>query len=941
MNAKNRRHLLAVSIVLTLVIARQTGPAFSAQPAPLDSCNVVWDSPSPDASGSMPLGNGDIGLNAWIEPSGDVLFYISKTDAWGDNARLLKVGRVRVHFDPSPLVEGETFQQTLALQEGTMVVRFGEGSNQTTVRLWVDANHPVVHLDLEGRKPRTATAAIELWRTEPLELPSIETSDVNLDRSRPNDMHAPTIVEPDVVLTGQVDRIGWYHHNKKSVGPARMAQIQGLDGFKRVDPLLHRTFGAVVTAENGKPVDDLHLQSSAANDHRLSVYVLAEHPASPDQWLAAVDRLIAEVNEHPWDARRQAHLGWWSQFWARSWIHVTRSGQTQTPTVIPANDHPLIAGRDQHGGSRFQGEFGRISLLGRALSNQELAELAARTREETLPKSQDWIGSWTEFAGPELNAKAADLTRSLTVEAWIRLEENDRGGRIVDKVTPGGGDGFLLDTWPGRSLRLIAGRETLSAKNCLEPGRWQHVAAVVDAASGSLQLWRDGQLLAENGMLAGDDAAIVSRAYALQRFIDACAGRGCFPIKFNGSIFTVPYPGQPGDADYRRWGPGYWWQNTRLPYMSMCASGDFEMMRPLFRMYAEDLMPLFKYRTRRYFDHDGAFIPECIMFWGDVFSETYGWTPFDDRGDDKLQTSGWHKWEWVSGPELVWMMLDYYDHTLDDTMLKKTLLPAAHEILAFFDQHYGVDENGKLVMHPSQSLETWWDCTNPMPELAGLHAVTDRLLALPETLTSPEQRTFWTALKAKLPPLPTREVDGVGMLAPAERFENKRNIENPELYAVFPFRLVAVGRPDIELGIEALHHRGDRGHFGWRQDDIFMAYLGLADDAKKNLVARARMKDKGSRFPAFWGPNYDWVPDQDHGGVLMKALQSMVLQTDGDKIYLLPAWPRDWNVSFKLHAPKRTLVEVAYRDGRIESLQVAPQSRRNDVVFPPEQPPDK
>jgi hypothetical protein len=73
----------------------------------------------------------------------------------------------------------------------------------------------------------------------------------------------------------------------------------------------------------------------------------------------------------------------------------------------------------------------------------------------------------------------------------------------------------------------------------------------------------------------------------------------------------------------------------------------------------------------------------------------------------------------------------------------------------------------------------------------------------------------------------------------------------------------------------------------------------------------------------------------------MKALQSMVLQTDGDKIYLLPAWPRDWNVSFKLHAPKRTLVEVAYRDGRIESLQVAPQSRRNDVVFPPEQPPDK
>jgi len=32
----------------------------------------------------MPLGNGDIGLNVWTEPGGDLLFYISKTDAWGD-----------------------------------------------------------------------------------------------------------------------------------------------------------------------------------------------------------------------------------------------------------------------------------------------------------------------------------------------------------------------------------------------------------------------------------------------------------------------------------------------------------------------------------------------------------------------------------------------------------------------------------------------------------------------------------------------------------------------------------------------------------------------------------------------------------------------------------------------------------------------------------------
>ena len=67
-------------------------------------------------------------------------------------------------------------------------------------------------------------------------------------------------------------------------------------------------------------------------------------------------------------------------------------------------------------------------------------------------------------------------------------------------------------------------------------------------------------------------------------------------------------------------------------------------------------------------------------------------------------------------------------------------------------------------------------------------------------------------------------------------------MENPELYAVFPFRLAALETPDADLARRALAHRWDRGHTGWRQDDIFMAYLGLADAARSNLVARARIR---------------------------------------------------------------------------------------------------
>ncbi len=52
-----------------------------------------------------------------------------------------------------------------------------------------------------------------------------------------------------------------------------------------------------------------------------------------------------------------------------------------------------------------------------------------------------------------------------------------------------------------------------------------------------------------------------------------------------------------------------------------------------------------------------------------------------------------------------------------------------------------------------------------------------------------------------------------------------------------------------------------------------------------------------------------------------------------EKIFLLPAWPADWDVHFKLHAPYRTVVEGEYRDGELVNLSVTPESRRSDVVI--------
>jgi len=207
------------------------------------------------------------------------------------------------------------------------------------------------------------------------------------------------------------------------------------------------------------------------------------------------------------------------------------------------------------------------------------------------------------------------------------------------------------------------------------------------------------------------------------------------------------------------------------------------------------------------------------------------------------------------------------------------------------------------------------------------------LLALPPRLTTDVQRSFWQTLRGKLPPLPTTtSKDGKTMLAPAAKFDLKRNIENPELYAVFPFRLFAFEQPHVDWALEALHQRLHRGALGWRQDDLFMTYLGQTDQAYDYVVKRARTKHAASRFPVFWGPNYDWVPDQDHGSVLLCGVQTMLLQTAGRKIFLLPAWPKGWNADFQLHAPYNTTVSGQVTDGKLVRLVVEPAERRRDVT---------
>ncbi|MDR1103230.1 MAG: DUF5703 domain-containing protein, partial [Tannerella sp.] len=201
----------------------------------------------------------------------------------------------------------------------------------------------------------------------------------------------------------------------------------------------------------------------------------------------------------------------------------------------------------------------------------------------------------------------------------------------------------------------------------------ERVAAVPfdDRRAAHERYWKDVWLKNYIVVDSPDDSlavAGISEGYQLQRYMNICAGRGNMPIKFNGSIFTVDSTDEahPFNPDYRNWGGCYWFQNTRLPYWTMLHSGDFDLMKPLFRMYM-DALPLARYRTVKYYGHAGCFFPETMYFWGTYNNDNYGWNR--EGKPDGLTDNRYIRYYWQSGIELVAMMLDYYEFTRDGTFL--------------------------------------------------------------------------------------------------------------------------------------------------------------------------------------------------------------------------------------------------------------------------------
>lgn len=523
----------------------------------------------------------------------------------------------------------------------------------------------------------------------------------------------------------------------------------------------------------------------------------------------------------------------------------------------------------------------------------------------------------------------------------------------------------FFETLAAMRRQLLTPEESFQDTRCWWRDYWRRSYVFVEgdppaARAVDPALW---SFCTEPAEFSCECPSMVTRAYTLTKYMTACCSRGALPILYNGMLFNLcpggrahldiehfgsGYTAQPSDdesevnPDERSWATEELWQNLRHPYHSMLARGESESMPVLFR-YFERLAPLNRLLAKKYYGAEGQHSTEMTLSFGLKSCGIYG----KDRTGKPLGYAD-NRWggavDVSPGLERVALMQDYYDFTDDTAFFREQLWPFFQDLLTYIETRFPMRRGGKVVLTPLHAVETYWDTVNPIPTVAGLRSVLGRMEGY--SVLDEAQRAFVTRWQRQCPELPREN----GLLASAEASDGVRhNVEIPALYAIFPFRNFTWYKPEAdmarqtftttvaEFGLDQVFPIGATpgcpSYSGWQYLGVAAALLGMTDKAAEILTHNCAQYNPGTRFPAMWGPIYDAVPDTDHGANILNQLQTMVMQVEGKTIYLLPAFPRNWNVSFRLWADRETVVEGTWRGGAWADLRVTPEHRRNDIIL--------
>jgi hypothetical protein len=471
--------------------------------------------------------------------------------------------------------------------------------------------------------------------------------------------------------------------------------------------------------------------------------------------------------------------------------------------------------------------------------------------------------------------------------------------------------------------------------------------------------------------LSSDDG----QAQRAQRWRDlhlyhlASSSRGELPPKWNGSIFLTS-----GDA--RRWGSQYWVWTTEMLYFPLLAADAIDLTDPFFNMYARQL-PRSEIAARQRWGIAGAYFPETTasdgpkvladdvaMEFQDVFLgrkplaemslQAKQQCQFDSQLNVVTQPPAGSRMSWIShvassGSELAIHAWWRYRHTGDREWLRSHAYPLLRGTVEFYRHLVKKEADGLYHLSGTHAHEDFWGVKDSIMDLAAIRGTAPLAIRASEILdVDAELRDQWRELLKNLAPYPMGSnpqakaltggalADDIWAAGYLGEVDGQHNPEDVWLTPVFPFedwtletRAATADRIVQRLLDLAPRHKSVLKGAGTNtaiRSPIAAARAGSREELPRILDRyAAAFSPLPNGMSLFEGPTAASV---EHLGLLTTTLQDALLQSvsprpgEPEVIRVFPAWPTNWNASFRLLARGGFLVSSKIETGAVHFVEI-------------------
>ena len=461
----------------------------------------------------------------------------------------------------------------------------------------------------------------------------------------------------------------------------------------------------------------------------------------------------------------------------------------------------------------------------------------------------------------------------------------------------------------------------------------------------------------------------------------ASTSRGSLPPKWNGSLFIT-------EGDKRQWGSQFWVWTTEMLYFPLFTADAIDLTNPYFSMYNRHLQDCEDVARQRW-GIAGAYFPETVPFDGptilpddvalevqavlhgekahtELSERAYSLCQFDSHlrvvTNPHIGRYSWISHVASSGSELAMQAWWRFRYTGDVKWLRNQGYPLLKGTVEFYRHLVEQGHDGQYYLSGTNVHEDFWGVKNGIMDLAAIRGTVPLAIRAAEILNYDTNLCAkWQELLDNLVPYPMGSDHGSKALTgsfladdawAAGQLGDVDGQHNPEdvwLNPIFPFEDWTLETEDpesnqiVQKTVE-LAHWMPRIFAGAKlgtaiRTPIVWSRVGYGNQLPSVLASYyASFTPLANGFSLFEGEQAHSI---EHLGCITTALQDALLQSlsphpgQPEVISLFPAWPKNWDTSFRLLARGGFMVTSAIHQGEVTFVEVESRLGENCQIRNP------